>query len=76
MQRFEVTFIEANRGIEFGDEAGVGLLQQRYLYLVQQVRRFYSQTIPGNVGTGKVDFTFCELILGHGAVPSGLVPVS
>jgi hypothetical protein len=75
MQCFEVFLVEAGGGGEFGDEAGVELLQQRCFHFVQQVRRFYAQTVSGNVCAGKVDVTFCELILGHDAVPSGLEPV-
>lgn len=74
VQRFEIVPVEADGGVEFGDEAGVGLLQQGCFYFVQQIRRFYSQTVSGNVGAGEVNLTFGELILGHGAVPSGLEP--
>ena len=58
VKRFEVILVEAGGGFEFGDEASVGLLQQRCLYFVQQVRCFNSQAVPGNVRARQVDAHF------------------
>jgi hypothetical protein len=52
VQGFEIGFVEAGGGLQFGDESLIGLLQQGCFDFVQQIgslipRRFLGISVPG-----------------------------
>ena len=69
MQLAKVGFVEPGIGLQSGQERLIGLLNQLCLDFLQHVGIVNSHPVDGYVGTGQVNITLSELILGHAAVP-------